>query len=768
MLLRRTPPRQSISKMSQLACVLCCLLHCSPLAVADEPRSETAESETQLQELYRKVSPAVVLIMLDENGKRPVGTGVIVSVNGHILTVQRTVLWDSFRHGRPVFVKLPDGRTAKGSPLGWSGEWNIALLKISDPGRWPYVKIHDGTFASSGQKCAAMEYSILTGRVFEKQPSLQIGRVTISGPPLWFATSLRPNSFAPIFSVDGDLLGVTTRKSSSPSECVATGSEVLMRCLKPLAKGKNLDREQLMATLVARGKSVVTHRVEHRKAASDKAEGHIPEVIKQSSRAAVRLTAKGRKKKWSGFIISPDGYVATCAHHKQLAGTPVTVQLSDGRDLAAKVVGSILIPDVALVRITENGEWPHVAMGNSTSLIADDTCWIVGYPHGSPDYSYDTAERQPWIRRSHIVKRDDVPWSSSLYMSKTVQTFNGDSGGGVLDSMGRLVAFHYGKNPGGYNRNGRIEIIQQHWDYLATGPPVQINNVSRSTLSETGVPFDVDISLRHTVVQIYCDGQPRIFGTIVDSNGAILTKASELFGGLSVELDGGKRLPAVIEKYSRSLDLAVLKIARSNLPCVAWNSKESTSVGMQVAAVVPNEMPRHGIISHGTRPIPIDRGAGLTAALELRVSEHGVECIDVKWGNCFDLPIKKGDFIRSVDGHKITDLASLVALLGDENNAGSLVLAVGDRISMELLRGDERMSVQLPLPPTGYFLNQSHRCSDFKKAFDTDIPLNPRLCGGPIVDTNGHVVGISIACRGDYNRRNHVLPSAVVQRFLAD
>jgi len=109
-----------------------------------------------------------------------------------------------------------------------------------------------------------------------------------------------------------------------------------------------------------------------------------------------------------------------------------------------------------------------------------------------------------------------------------------------------------------------------------------------------------------------------------------------------------------------------------------------------------------------------------------------------------------------------------VTLLGDSNSRGNLILNVGDRISLQLLRGDEELDVRFPFPPTAYCLNQSYRCSGFPQAFDTDTPLNPRLCGAPIVDMTGRVLGIAISCRGDHDRQNHVLPAALVQRFLAE
>jgi hypothetical protein len=55
-------------------------------------------------------------------------------------------------------------------------------------------------------------------------------------------------------------------------------------------------------------------------------------------------------------------------------------------------------------------------------------------------------------------------------------------------------------------------------------------------------------------------------------------------------------------------------------------------------------------------------------------------------------------------------------------------------------------------------------------AFDADIPLAspvllpPDLCGGPVIDAAGLVVGVAIACRPT----PLVLPASLARKFLTD
>jgi S1-C subfamily serine protease len=54
--------------------------------------------------------------------------------------------------------------------------------------------------------------------------------------------------------------------------------------------------------------------------------------------------------------------------------------------------------------------------------------------------------------------------------------------------------------------------------------------------------------------------------------------------------------------------------------------------------------------------------------------------------------------------------------------------------------------------------------------FGTDIQLTPESCGGPVIDRNGRVVGIAIACRTESGGfgESHVIPASVARRVVAD
>jgi serine protease Do len=82
----------------------------------------------------------------------------------------------------------------------------------------------------------------------------------------------------------------------------------------------------------------------------------------------------------SGFFVSADGYIVTNNHVVQKAKT-VSVTTQDGKTLDAKVVGTDPKTDLALIKVSENGDYPFVAFSKEQPRIGD---WVVaiGNPYG--------------------------------------------------------------------------------------------------------------------------------------------------------------------------------------------------------------------------------------------------------------------------------------------------------------------------------------------------------------------------------------------------
>ena len=136
----------------------------------------------------------------------------------------------------------------------------------------------------------------------------------------------------------------------------------------------------------------------------------------------------------SGFIWDEQGHVVTNLH--VIAGAAdATVQLSDGRDYPADLVGASPAHDLAVLRISVPLNAPDaVPIGTSADLRVGQKVFAIGNPFGLD-----------WTLTTGIVSALDrsLPGEDGSIISHLIQTdaaINpGNSGGPLLDSAGRLI-----------------------------------------------------------------------------------------------------------------------------------------------------------------------------------------------------------------------------------------------------------------------------------------------------------------------------------------
>ena len=82
----------------------------------------------------------------------------------------------------------------------------------------------------------------------------------------------------------------------------------------------------------------------------------------------------------SGSIVRSDGFILT-NHHVVGEADKITVQLFDGRELEAKLIGTDPESDISVIKVDEEG-MPTLVMGDSKEILVGESVIAVGNPFG--------------------------------------------------------------------------------------------------------------------------------------------------------------------------------------------------------------------------------------------------------------------------------------------------------------------------------------------------------------------------------------------------
>ena len=247
-------------------------------------------------------------------------------------------------------------------------------------------------------------------------------------------------------------------------------------------------------------------------------------------------------------------------------------------------------------------------------------------------------------------------------------------------------------------------------------------------------------------------------GTVVEADGLVLTKASELRGELGCKLPNGDVVSAEVLGVDPSTDLALLKLDTDNLSVIQWADDETPpATGRWVAtpkAEKKGEFPTIGVVSVNAREIPASRPFIGIFMSDLQ-DEDGIRISQIVNKSPADLAdLRVNDVILEIDGEVAKDRRFLSETLGQYD--------INDRVTLTIRRGGKEIKIKLTLAerdkvsPDNTRSNTqnsmgsvlSRRRKDFPDSFQHDSMLSSSTCGGPILDLSGKAVGINIARAG--------------------
>lgn len=139
----------------------------------------------------------------------------------------------------------------------------------------------------------------------------------------------------------------------------------------------------------------------------------------------------------SGFIISPDGYIITNDH---VAGnaTEITITMTNGERLQAKLVGSDAYSDISLLKVDGNN-LPFLRLGDSDDIIVGEWAIAFGNPFGLFEIN-DKPTVTVGVVSSLGMNLGRIDEHMYTDMIETDAAINGgNSGGPLVNSTGEVI-----------------------------------------------------------------------------------------------------------------------------------------------------------------------------------------------------------------------------------------------------------------------------------------------------------------------------------------
>jgi serine protease Do len=350
----------------------------------------------------------------------------------------------------------------------------------------------------------------------------------------------------------------------------------------------------------------------------------------------------------SGFFISGDGYIVTNNHVVDHA-SEVTVTTSEGKSMAAKVIGVDSKTDLALLK-AEGGNFPYVTFASHTPRVGD---WVIAV--GNPFGLGGTVTAGIVSARGRDI--GSGPYDDFLQIDAPVN--HGNSGGPTFNAEGEVV----GVNTAIFSPSGGSVGIG-----FAIASDVVKNVVQQLKESGSVTRGWIGVQIQNVTADLADD-----LG-LKETSGALVAAAQKDSPAAAAGVKSGDVITAVdgetvADPHDLARRIAALGPKKTVKLALIRNGSPMT------IDVVLGTMPADKTASADTRNSDDNGGASALAKLGLTLRPaHGQEGVVVAEvdpdGAAADKGLKQGDVILEVAGKAVNRPADVVDAIDAAKSGG--------------------------------------------------------------------------------------------------